>query len=145
MMLYTEGKLGKMKYKIGDVISGTVTGIQTYGIFVSLDKNTQGLIHISECKHGFVTNLDEIVKVDEEVVAKIIDIDEYTQKISLSFRALEEMPISTQPPRKKNRRRRHAPQIGFQTLRDQMPKWIEQAKTDDQKRITNVSGIYPTN
>lgn len=134
-----------MKYKIGDVITGMVTGVQSYGIFVSLDQNTQGLIHISECKHGFVTNLDEIVRVDEEVTAKIIDIDEYTQKISLSLRAMEKTSVPNQPPRKKHRKRKHAPQIGFQTLREQMPKWIEQAKIDEMNRTTNVNEVCHIN
>jgi general stress protein 13 len=35
----------KMEYKIEDIIEGNVTGIQSYGVFISLDKNTQGLIH----------------------------------------------------------------------------------------------------
>ena len=36
------------KYKIGNVVKGTVTGIETYGAFVSLDEYDSGLIHISE-------------------------------------------------------------------------------------------------
>ncbi|MDE1549178.1 CvfD/Ygs/GSP13 family RNA-binding post-transcriptional regulator [Jeotgalibaca caeni] len=134
-----------MKYKIGDVILGTVTGIQTYGIFVSLDEDTQGLIHISECKHGFVTNLDEVVKVDDEIEAMIIDIDEYTQKISLSLRALEKIQVPPHPPRKKHRKRRYTPQIGFQSLREQMPVWIEEAKLDEKNRTSKTSECYHTN
>ncbi len=69
-----------MEYKIGDIITSRVTGIQSYGVFVALDKNTQGLIHISECQHGYVTNLDEIIAIGDEVEAMVIDIDEYTKK-----------------------------------------------------------------
>ena len=39
-----------MKYKIGMVLSGTITGLQPYGAFVSLDEETQGLIHVSKYK-----------------------------------------------------------------------------------------------
>ena len=42
-----------MNYQIGNIIEGTVTGIQPYGAFVSLDKETQGLIHVSEIQSGF--------------------------------------------------------------------------------------------
>ena len=42
-----------MKYKIGMVLSGTITGLQPYGAFVSLDEETQGLIHVSEVQAGF--------------------------------------------------------------------------------------------
>jgi predicted RNA-binding protein with RPS1 domain len=37
-----------MGYKIGDIIEGQVTGIQPYGAFISLDAQTQGLVHISD-------------------------------------------------------------------------------------------------
>lgn len=43
-----------MGYRIGQKITGTVTGIQPYGVFVSLDATVQGLIHISECGHGLL-------------------------------------------------------------------------------------------
>ena len=125
-----------VKYKIGDVVTGKITGIQSYGIFVALDKNTQGLIHISECKHGYVTNLEELMKPNEEVVAKIIDIDEYTKKISLSLRAMEKLPLPDYPSRKKFKRRRYSPQIGFSSLSDKMPIWIEEAKKDEMARIS---------
>ena len=128
-----------MDYKIEDIIKGKVTGIKTYGIFVALDKNTQGLIHISECKHGFVTDLDTMIQVDDDVEAKIIDIDEYTKKISLSLRAMESLIAPTQPQRKKQRRRRYTPQIGFKTLQDKMPKWIEEAKLDEKNRLSNMN------
>ncbi len=41
-------------YKSGDVVTGKISGIQPYGAFVALDEDTQGLVHISEIKHGFV-------------------------------------------------------------------------------------------
>lgn len=69
-----------MEYKIGMVIKGTVTGIQPYGAFVSLDNETQGLIHISECKHGFVKDLSEVLEVGSDIEVMVLDIDEYTKK-----------------------------------------------------------------
>ena len=41
-------------YRVGDIVTGRVTGIQPYGIFVELDENTQGLVHISEITYGYV-------------------------------------------------------------------------------------------
>ena len=75
-----------MDYKIGMVINGKITGIQPYGAFVSLDNNQQGLIHVSEVKHGFIKNIADELEVGQKVTVKVIDIDEYTQKISLSLR-----------------------------------------------------------
>ncbi len=79
----------EIAYRIGMVLEGYVTGIQPYGAFVALDEETQGLIHISECHHGFVDDIQNYLKVGQRVRVMIIDIDEYTQKISLSVRCLE--------------------------------------------------------
>lgn len=124
-----------MEYKIGDIITSKVTGIQSYGVFVALDKHTQGLIHISECQHGYVTNLEQVIYVGDEVEAMVIDIDEYTKKISLSLRALENLEIPSNVKPRRQRRRRFTPQIGFETLREMMPTWIEEAQRDEQNRI----------
>ena len=43
------------KYKKGRVVSGVVTGIEKYGVFIGLDEFYSGLIHISEISHGFVS------------------------------------------------------------------------------------------
>lgn len=90
-----------MDYKIGEILEGTITGIQTYGAFVSLDDHTQGLIHISEIQSGFTKDIREVVQVGEKVRVQIIDIDEYTQKISLSKRTLESQFVRP-PYHKKN-------------------------------------------
>ena len=74
-----------MNYKIGMTIQGKVTGIQPYGAFVSLDNNQQGLIHVSEVKHGFIKNISDELTVGDTVTVQVIDIDEYTKKISLSL------------------------------------------------------------
>ncbi len=56
------------KYEPGTVLTGKVTGIQPYGAFVALDDQTQGLVHISEIKHGFVKDIHEFLSVGDEVM-----------------------------------------------------------------------------
>jgi Predicted RNA binding protein (contains ribosomal protein S1 domain) len=75
--------------RIGDIIHGTISGIQSYGVFVKIDDEHQGLIHISELKHGFVSDLNDKYKVGDEVKVVVMGIDEYNGKISLSMRALQ--------------------------------------------------------
>ncbi|MGX7420312.1 CvfD/Ygs/GSP13 family RNA-binding post-transcriptional regulator [Carnobacterium gallinarum] len=123
-----------MNYKIGMTVKGKVTGIQPYGAFVSLDKDTQGLVHISECKHGFVKNLNEVLQVGEEIKVMVIDIDEYTKKISLSMRSLEQKSVIQYHYKKRKNRPDKAAKLGFESLRQMMPKWIEEAKSDEKKR-----------
>ncbi|MCR4328721.1 MAG: S1 RNA-binding domain-containing protein [Patescibacteria group bacterium] len=77
------------KYKAGDEIQGIVTGIADFGAFVRFidEPQLEGLIHISELAHTVVDNPKEILKVDETVTAKVIDIRE-DGRIFLSLKAL---------------------------------------------------------
>lgn len=124
-----------MRYKIGMIIKGKITGIQPYGAFVSLDEETQGLIHISECKHGFVKDLSEVLAVGNEIEVKVLDIDEYTKKISLSLRALEESTTFQYHSKKRRKHQEKFGMLGFDTIKESMPKWIEEAKEDEKKSM----------
>lgn len=114
------------EFQIGDVIEGLVTGVQNYGVFVKLTDTEQGLVHISECKHGYVSEVDSVINVGDKVKVKVIDIDEYTKKISLSLRALQPIDVPLYPARSKKRPKRHLPNIGFKSLDKRMPQLIEE-------------------
>ncbi|WP_077214435.1 S1 domain-containing post-transcriptional regulator GSP13 [Bacillus dakarensis] len=126
------------KIEVGSVLTGKVTGIQPYGAFVALDENTQGLVHISEVTHGFVKDINEHLKVGDEVQVKVLSIDEAAGKIGLSIRATQEAPAETEAPKaKKAPRRRQAAAAfktdtdssqGFNTLKDKLQEWIEQSQ-----------------
>ncbi len=105
-----------MNWKEGAVVTGIVTGIQPYGIFVSLDERTQGLIHISEITDGYVKNIYDYVNVGESVRVKIIAIDEKAKRISLSLRDVDHDTPHIETP------------LGFQPLKIQLEKWIAEAK-----------------
>ncbi|MCM0583374.1 S1 RNA-binding domain-containing protein [Weissella diestrammenae] len=79
-----------MGYQIGQIVMGTVTGIQPYGAFVQLDSRTQGLIHISECRSAFIKCVDDELAVGMTIQVMILDIDEYNGKVSLSRRSVVE-------------------------------------------------------
>ena len=115
-----------MKYKIGMVLSGTITGLQPYGAFVSLDEETQGLIHVSEVQAGFTKNIHGLFTVGQKVTVQVIDVDEYSQKISLSLRTLEDKVHSVNHRRKKYFTDKNK-KIGFATLDKELPEWIDEA------------------
>jgi len=79
------------KYKIGDEIEGTVTGITDYGIFLSFDKNCSGLIHISEISHFFVKDIHEYAKINDKMKAIIISIEDKNH-YKLSIKDNEKIP-----------------------------------------------------
>ncbi|GKT03443.1 CvfD/Ygs/GSP13 family RNA-binding post-transcriptional regulator [Furfurilactobacillus sp. WILCCON 0119] len=122
-----------MEYRIGQIVKGTVTGIQPYGAFVNLDEDHQGLIHISEMHVGFVSDMRAFLKVGESVTVKVLDIDEYSGKISLSIRCLEEDAQERTPginPRQQHKRywtTRHV-RTGFTPIEEQMPAWLAEAR-----------------
>ena len=59
------------KIKKGRIIRGTVTGIESYGVFVSCDDYYTGLIHISEISHGFVKNITDFVHIGDLIFRNI--------------------------------------------------------------------------
>lgn len=118
------------KYKVGDIVSGKVTGIQPYGAFVALDANTQGLVHISEITYGFVKSITDFLNVGDIVRVKILDIADNDEKISLSLRALQEKPTKRkeQLPRKSLQDRvDEKDSVGFNSLKEKLNEWIEES------------------
>ena len=115
------------EFKIGDIVEGQITGIQNYGVFVGLSPTEQGLVHISECKHGYMNELSNQIKVGDKVKVMVIDIDEYTKKISLSMRVLMKLNTPLYPARTKKRAKRHLPDIGFSSVAKKLPEWIDSA------------------
>ncbi|MCI6736468.1 MAG: CvfD/Ygs/GSP13 family RNA-binding post-transcriptional regulator [Aerococcus urinaeequi] len=114
-------------YHIGDVVEGEVTGLQPYGVFVQLDEDHQGLIHISEINHGYVSNVNDKFTIGQKLTVKIIDIDEFNSKMSLSIRALKKLATSNKPAKNAWPKKRPAPKIGFVSIEEQLPGWVEEA------------------
>lgn len=80
------------RYEIGDEVDGEVTGIVDFGVFVKLEENLEGLVHISEIDWGLVEDPRNFFAVEDKVRVKIIEIKD--GKISLSIKALKENPWS---------------------------------------------------
>lgn len=78
------------KYTLGDELSGEITGIVDFGVFVRLEEGLEGLVHISEMDWGLVENPRTMYKVGDKVRVKVIDIKD--GKVSLSIKALKENP-----------------------------------------------------
>ena len=63
-------------YKVGDTVSGIITGITDYGIFVKLDDEYTGMIHISEISDRYISSLERMYVLEETIESKILEIDE---------------------------------------------------------------------
>jgi len=78
------------QYSLGDEVTGEVTGLVDFGVFVKLEEGLEGLVHISEIDWGLVENPKTMFKIGEKVKVKVIEIKD--DKISLSIKALKENP-----------------------------------------------------
>lgn len=71
--------------KTGMVLPGIVNNITNFGCFVDIGIKESGLVHISQLKEGFVSDVNEVVKLNQHVQVKVIEIDEPRKRIQLSM------------------------------------------------------------
>jgi len=76
------------RYYNGKIIKGTVTKITDFGVFVELEEDIEGLVHISELANERVEDPAKIVSVGQEVSAEVLSVDPDDRRISLSMKAL---------------------------------------------------------
>ncbi len=77
------------KYKPGQLVRGKVTKITNFGVFVGLEDNLEGLLHISELSDNKVENPEDLVKVGDEIDVKVLRVDSDERKIGLSRRRVD--------------------------------------------------------
>jgi len=75
----------------GQLISGKVSGIRPFGIFVDFD-GTSGLLHVNQISKNYVSSVDKLFQVGQPMKAVILEIDDIKRRISLSTKVLESYP-----------------------------------------------------
>ena len=113
------------KFKPGDIIKGQVTGIENYGIFINVDENYNGLIHISEISEGFVKDIKDFVDIDEIIYCRVLEIEDNNNlKLSIkniNYRLNDKNNYFNETVR------------GFSPLKDKLDDWIEEKKKEIEK------------
>jgi len=79
-------------YKVGDLITGKVTKLASFGAFVGLQQDIDGLVHISQVSEDHVDKIKNVLKVGQEVTARVIKIDKGERRIGLSIKAANYSP-----------------------------------------------------
>ena len=74
-------------YKIGDLVKGKVTKLANFGAFVSLEHDIDGLVHISQLSEEHVAKVKDVIKVGDDVEARVIKVDKVERRIGLSIKA----------------------------------------------------------
>lgn len=81
--------------EVGKIFDGVVSGVSSYGLFVTIGGTVEGLVHISEITYGHVTNIDNLWKIGDKVQVKVIGLE--NGKISLSSKKLKDDPWTALP------------------------------------------------
>ena len=75
------------KFKVGDVVKGTVSKIANFGAFIELPGDIDGLVHISQISEDRVEKVKDVLKPGQEVEARVIKIDKTERRLGLSIKA----------------------------------------------------------
>ena len=107
------------KFKVGDIIKGEVTGVTKYGVFVSLEEDYSGLVHISEVSSKYVNNLTNRFMIGDIINVKVLEIDEEKCHVKLSIKKINyKVKIGKSVLEESG--------LGFELLDKNLPKWIEE-------------------
>lgn len=76
------------RFKVGDLVKGTVAKIASFGAFINLAGDIDGLIHISQLSEDHVEKVKDIIKVGDEIEARVIKVDKVERRVGLSIKAV---------------------------------------------------------
>ena len=76
------------KYAAGNVVTGRVARMTDFGAFIELESGIDALLHVSQISKDHIDKPSDVLKVGEEVTAKVVDFNENDKKISLSIKAM---------------------------------------------------------
>ena len=88
-------------YSIDDVkpgmeVPGVVTNITRFGAFIDIGVKQDGLVHVSEISHTYITDPNEVLKLNQQVTVKVVEVDAARKRIALSIKQLLEAPVKKQ-------------------------------------------------
>ena len=78
--------------KAGMVIPGMVTNLTRFGAFVDIGVKQDGLVHVSEISHDYITDPAEKLKLNDKVMVKVVEVDIARKRIALSIKQTQEAP-----------------------------------------------------
>lgn len=115
--------------KVGDKLQGQVTGVTKYGVFVSLNDEYTGMVHISEVSESYVKDMEKLFKIGDVITVQVIDIDESKCQAKLSIKELDYRTKRVTKTKLKESG------TGFKLLSDNLDKWISEKKEELSKNL----------
>ncbi len=128
-----------MAIEVGSKVQGKVSGITKFGAFIDLPEGMTGLVHISEIAENYVSDINEHLKVGEQVLVKVLNVDP-TGKIGLSIRKAVE--TTERPYRSNSRPNNSKPSFNAKQQQQQQPESFDQKMSrflkDSEDRLTSL-------
>ena len=106
------------KYKKGDIVKCCVTGLTDYGVFVKVDEEYSGLIHISEISNKYVSNIERLFIEGDNFEAKVLEVDEEKKQIKLTIKGKKTNRKLIDGLEEKGE--------GFAPLKENLDKWVKE-------------------
>jgi small subunit ribosomal protein S1 len=78
------------RYQLGQLVTGTITNVVSFGAFMRVEDGVEGLIHVSELAEGHFLHPRNVVKEGDEVTARVLNIDSHQRRLGLSLRKVVE-------------------------------------------------------
>ena len=135
--------------ELGSVVDATISGVMKFGVFVEFGDGESGLVHISELSYEYVPDINEFIKKDDKVKAKVIKIDD-DGKVSLSIRqskprekAVRPRPEQLHRPDSFDWTARNEEELSFEDRLSRFKHESEEILRDNKRRLDNKrSGGY---
>ena len=88
-------QVAEEKYAVGSVVTGTVARVVPFGAFIQLDKSIDGLLHVSNVSWEWIEDINQVLKIGDEVQVEVLEFDGERKRITLSRKSL--LPKPEQP------------------------------------------------
>lgn len=120
------------KYSVKDIVTGRVTRIVKFGLFVEIEDGLEGLVHISELDEKQVKRPSDVAKIGDEIIVRIIDIDPDRRRMAFSIKQVEN-PVEEKEEKAsgKGRKTKSSEQVEAKDVEASEAKEVKEATTEE--------------
>jgi protein Tex len=104
--------------QVGMEVPGVVTNITRFGAFVDIGVKQDGLVHVSEIAHKYITDPSEVLKLNQKVQVKVLEVDATRKRIALSIKQTQPAPAGNRPSRQGHQQSRNVKPIADMPIQD---------------------------
>lgn len=116
-----------------DELKGVVTRLETYGAFVDIESERDGLVHISEITHEYIKHPEEALSVNDEVDIKVLKVDYKKRQVDLSIKSLLPPPPPKEEPK---------PAKDEKSNKGRSAKKVEQPAQEEEEMVTAMAVAF---